>query len=66
MTDRIKGLVVTLDHDIREDDCQPLIDAIRQLRGVLSVSASVAHGGDHMARERVRHELREKLLEVLS
>jgi hypothetical protein len=32
MTDRLHGLIVTLDQDIRDNDAQPLIDAIRAVR----------------------------------
>lgn len=65
MTDRIKGLVVTLERDIREDDVEPIIDAIGQLRGVLSVVPDVVDVQDHMARERIRTELRAKLYAAL-
>jgi hypothetical protein len=40
MTDRIRTLTIRLDRDIRTDDVEPLVAAIRQLRGV----AEVAHG----------------------
>jgi len=38
MTTRFSGLLVVLENDMREDDAQPLIDAIIQLRGVVRVS----------------------------
>ena len=62
MTDRVKGLVVVLEHDIRIDDVQPIIDAIKCIRGVLKVDTSVVTMDDHMNRERIR---REKIWEVL-
>lgn len=65
MTDRIRGVWVAFDHDIREDDAGPLIAAIRQLRGVLSVDPKVTEPTDWIAQERVRHELGEKLWAVL-
>jgi len=65
MTDRLKGVWVIFDKDIREDDAQPIIDAIKQIRHVLSVKPSIADGSDYMARERVRMELSEKLWDVL-
>lgn len=65
MTDRLNALTVVLETDIREDDAEALIAAIRQLRGVLSVTGTVADIGDHIAQERVRRELGEKLLRVL-
>ena len=39
--------------------------ALLMVKGVLSVTPSVTDIGDHMNRERVRHELLEKLLAVL-
>lgn len=65
MTDRLKGFIVTLDHDIRVDDAQVLVDAIKLLRGVLSVKPLVSNIEDHIAHERAAHELGQKLWEVL-
>lgn len=65
MTDRVNGFLVTLEHDIRVDDAQPLMDAILQLRGVISVTPNVSDIEAHLAQERVRLELRKKLWEVL-
>jgi hypothetical protein len=65
MTDRVKGVWVAFDHDIRSDDAEPLIEAIKRLRGVQSVEESITDAGDWMARERARHELIEKLWAVL-
>jgi hypothetical protein len=36
MTDRFCGLTVVLDRDYRDDDAKALINAIRQLKGVVS------------------------------
>jgi hypothetical protein len=65
MTDRIHSLTVVLEQNIRDDDAKPLMDAIAQMRGVLSVTEHVADVDTHMAEERARHELRRKLYEVL-
>lgn len=65
MTDRLKGVWVAFDHDIRDDDAEPLINAIRQLRGVLSVEPSISDPSDWNARQRVHHELAEKLWAVI-
>lgn len=55
MTDRVSALTVVLEHDIRVDDIEPLLTAIRQLRGVLSVRTEVISGLDiHIAESRVR------------
>jgi hypothetical protein len=63
MTDRFKGCVVTFETDIREDDAECLLTAIRCIRGVASVTPSVASGQDHMNRERIRREYVKELYE---
>lgn len=65
MTDRYNGLLVVLDHDIREDDAQDIITAIRQLRGVVAVTGHPAQIGDKIAETRVRTELGRRLMDVL-
>ena len=42
MTDRLKGVWVAFERDIRTDDVEPLIEAIKCLRGVLAVEPSIA------------------------
>lgn len=61
MTDRYKQLIVILDHDIRDDDAQPLIEAIKMLRGVLAVHPDVATANDLWAEDRARNELLQKI-----
>ena len=65
MTDRYHGLVVVLDKDMRTDDAEPLMQAIRQMRGVLSVGGEVADLTTHTAYMRAKRELESKLWEVL-
>lgn len=65
MTDRYHTLTVVLERDTRDDDAEPLIAAIRQMRGVLSVTGVVVSPEAHMAQERARRELGEKLMAVL-
>ncbi len=65
MTDRVHSLTVVLEHDVREDDVQSLTKAIHMMRGVLSVSGKVADLDSHMAEERARHDLGQKLLHVV-
>lgn len=66
MTDHYSGFLVILEKDIRDDDAQPIIDAIKQLRGVLRVEPQTsdpmleAIGAD---RERVR--IHDELLKVI-
>lgn len=65
MTDRLKGFVVTLDRDLREDDAECVIMALRMIRGVIDVAQVPANPDDHMNRERALLELREQLRAVL-
>jgi len=65
MTDRFHSLVVVLEQDIREDDAQNLIKAIKLLRGVADVSGAVADLASHTAEVRARTALGQQILDVL-
>ncbi len=65
MTTRLKGVLVTFEQDIREDDAEILINAIRMLRRVLDVVPVPNSVDDYIAEMRVKTELRKKLWEVL-
>ena len=66
MTDRLKGVYVEFDHDIREDDARYIIDAIKMIKGVGAVSGSVVNPDDWMNRRRIGREYQQKLLAVFS
>lgn len=65
MTDRFSSLTVTFEREMREDDAQALMDAIRCMRHVISVDGNVAGIVYHDALKRARYELECKLLAVL-
>ena len=65
MTDRFHSLTVALDHDMRADDAEVLMDAIRCLRWVVGVTGNVVGLDLWTAEMRVRSELRIKLFEAL-
>jgi hypothetical protein len=65
MTDRLNALTVILEQDLRSDAAEPLIAAIRQLRGVLTVEPIVADAGDFVALTRARRDLEVKLWAAL-
>jgi hypothetical protein len=65
MTDRYHALVVVLEKDTRDDDAEHLINAIKMMRGVLSVEGQVSDINIHTAYERAKHELGQKVLNVL-
>lgn len=66
MTDRLLGVWVAFEKDIRVDDVKPLISAIEQLKGVLAVKQDlVADPRDWMAQERAHDALVTKIKHVL-
>ena len=60
MTDRIKGVWVAFRDDLREDDAEPVIEAIKQLRVVVGVTKLVANSDHWMARMQVSNEIGEE------
>lgn len=65
MTDRYNGLVVVLEQDIRDDDAEHIINAIKMLRGVLSVAGNVSDMASHIAQERADRQWRDRLHKLL-
>lgn len=65
MADRFHRLTVVLEDDIRSDDAEALLAAIRQLRGVLTVRGNVPNPDFFTAETRAKREIGEKLWEVL-
>jgi hypothetical protein len=65
MSDRYNYLTVILEHDLKDEDAEPLIAAIKQLRGVLTVTPNVRDPGSLLVEQRARRELAEKLWQVL-
>lgn len=65
MTDRFHSLTVVLDHDIRDDDAEPILNSIRMVRGVLSVKGHVADLTSNMAENRAKDDLRQKFWDIV-
>lgn len=66
MTDRYHALLVTLDKEIRDDDLENWINAIRMMRRVVSVEPACKDDFKfHSAKDQIRSEWRRKLFEVL-
>lgn len=65
MTDRYAGFLVTLESNIREDDAEEILTALRMVRGVLSVEPAVSSFEVHIAEERARWKLEQRLIAVL-
>jgi hypothetical protein len=65
MTDRVFALTVTLSESIRDDNAQPIIDAIMMIKGVVDVVPLIADAGLYVAQERAREQLAQALWNVL-
>lgn len=65
MTDRIHALTVILEDDVREDDVEAIVQAIRMIRRVLDVKTHVADHRLHAAETRVRQQLGDELMKVV-
>lgn len=66
MTNRYNAVVVAFDRDIREDDAEAIINAIRMLRGVLTVTPNVSDINTHVAESRVKRELTDKIYDAIN
>lgn len=65
MTDRHTAYIVTLETPIREDDAQPTLDAIRQIKGVLDVRPVVAGMEQMSGAVRMDREWRNALIDLV-
>ena len=65
MTERHAGYVVTLAEDIREDDAEHILTALRMISGVVSVKPVTSDLGMVVAREQVHAEVRERVARLL-
>ena len=65
MTDRVNAFLVVLEQDIRLDDAEPIVDAIRHIKGVLSVTNQIVTSGDWVASQRAKAELTRRLFKAL-
>lgn len=65
MTDRHSAYIVVLKDDIREDDAEFTINALRMIKGVASVEPVVADSDQQIAHLRVDREWRERILKLL-
>jgi hypothetical protein len=66
MTDRYNALTVALSRDIRDDDAEDIINAIKQLKGVENVTGHIVDIDSYVAESRVKHEVAGKLMEFVT
>lgn len=65
MTDRYYALTVILEKDIRSDDAEQIINAIRMIKYVLDIKGNVANPETWMAQARERRDIGESLFKIL-
>lgn len=65
MTDRVRHLTVTLDRDVREDDVEHIVAAIRLLRYVADVSPIVVTVDQELARMSIRRQIEHDLYRAM-
>lgn len=65
MTDRFNGFIVVLEENLRSDDAESTINAIRHIKGVLDVIPNVADFNSVVAEQRVRADTFIKLRKAL-
>lgn len=61
MSDRIKGFVVTLKDDMKDEDAEHIRCAIALLYNVVDVGPIKAEIGDFVTRNRLRQEIAERV-----
>jgi len=64
MTTRYCAFTVTLDPELRDDDAQPVMEAIRMVKGVHEVVPVVAQPEYYSARSSAKREILTKLFQV--
>lgn len=62
MTDRYNAFVVILEKDIRDDDAEQIINAIKMVKGVLDVTPHIADPRDAIATTRAKQEIMERIV----
>ena len=65
MTDRYNSLVVSLERDIREDDAEIIINAIKAIRGVNGVEGNIVDPDSFTAQMRINEKVTEKLYSLI-
>ena len=65
MSGSVKGCVVSFDRDISGEAAEFLVNAIKMLKWVQSVTVSEANSDDWMNQERIRLEMSDRLYKML-
>lgn len=66
MTDRVDAFTIVLDKDVREDDVEFILNAIRMIKGVMSVEPHIADiSSEGIGRMRMHAILWDAILKTL-
>jgi len=65
MTEKYYALTVVLEKDVRVDDSEPIVNAIKMIKGVQSIKGNIATPETWMAEERARMDMQKKLLSIV-
>lgn len=65
MSNRIKGLTVVLQYDYKDEEVTNIINAIKMINGVDSVTAIEVDSNDYINRARIKCELRSKIMDII-
>jgi hypothetical protein len=65
MSDRANTITVVLEEETRVDDLEGLLNAIRQMRGVVTAEADVTEVTEFYALHQARHEVRQQIVDIL-
>lgn len=69
MTDRTISLIVTLEYDMRTDDAQSIVEAIKMIKHVSDVKVNVYSGSDQInamaALSNYKHKILRKIIDLI-
>ena len=65
MTNKVKGFTVTLDEDMRDDDFESILTAVRMIKGVIHVEPTLVTSEDHMNRQLIKSKMLTKMFKLL-
>lgn len=65
MTDRYSHITVVFEKDIREDDAEPILNAIRLLKGVIAVTPNVDNIAVYAGEQRALHKIRSQIQDIV-
>lgn len=65
MSDKVKGFVVALENDLREDEIEHVINAIKMVKGVVNVEPIKTTSHDQIFQLRIKAEMRNKFYDFI-